>query len=1302
MWIGTPGGLSRYDGYQFKTYQHDPDNPNSLSGNWIRDLYEDREGLLWISAEGGGLNKFDPRTETFTRYPAFPQDPNQLRGDRFFGIFQESSGMFWFAGGGITGVSRFNPTTQTAIRYPTDDPESPNAFQGGAVWDIVQDQASHVWMAAERVLARYDPGTESFTYYALPNPEENHLDTLHLDTQGNLWAGGVTGLYRFDIPSETFTAYPAVGAIEDLLEAEAGDFWIATEGGLIIFDPRTGQVLQNYQHQADQLDSLSSTALTRLYRDRGGLLWIGTKETGLNLYNPREAHFAHYRHNPNSSTTLASGTVNAIESIDENHLWVSADNVLNWVDLTTGQVTRYNLPGKFGTINAIHQDQTGSVWLGLGNLRLYRFNPATKEFAEYPLQTGIDHPTPPKAIIDFYEDEQGALWIVVNQDGFYKLDPARENVQFYQGPTAETPPTAPKGAPPIQPPITDVYADRAGYLWVSMLNGFSRFDPKTGTYQRYRAKAEKSGPDSYMQTLLEDQTGLIWIASREGLIRFDPNTQAVKYYTEKDGLPSNFVAGLLADDAGNFWLSTKKGLSRFTPATETFRNYDRADGLQGNEFSVHAFARAKDGQLFFGGTNGLAAFYPDQIKDDPYAPPVILTDFQLFNQPVTPGDEAPLTVPIWNTQHLTLNYDQNIISFEFAALSYAAPQKNRYRHQLESFESDWTETDSSRRFVTYTNLPAGNYVFRVQATNSDGIWSEQEAALPLTVNPPWWETWWFRSLALVGLIGIVLGGVRWRVRSIEARNHELETQVAERTEELAQSNQALAVAKERAEAASQAKSEFLANMSHELRTPLNGILGYAQILRRSPDLPTHQRDGLNTIYTSGKHLLTLINDVLDLAKIEARRLELHPGEMHLPAFLDSIVGIMQMAAQQKGIRLAYVPGPGLPPYLLADEKRLRQVLINLLGNAVKFTERGQVTFRVSVIPPAHSTLPARVPAGGMSDQIARADAGFEQTRPAHAETVTLRFEVQDTGVGISPEHQEKIFQPFEQVGAASQRAAGTGLGLAISQQLVTLMGGQIQVQSELGHGSTFGFEASFPLTSTAALAAGHASLQRKITGYQGPRRRLLVVDDRPENRLVLLDLLQPLGFEVTLAENGKEGVEQAAALRPDLIFMDLVMPVMMGFEAVAVLRQTPELAKIPIIAVSASAHDMDREESRRVGCDDFLPKPVEADDLFAVLKDQLELEWVFDEPAAEAVEAELVGEPGAALADGEFLPPPQEELEALYELARFGNMERIHERARYLENLSEQYRPFAQKIHQLADEFDDGQIQSLLKQYMGE
>ncbi len=501
-----------------------------------------------------------------------------------------------------------------------------------------------------------------------------------------------------------------------------------------------------------------------------------------------------------------------------------------------------------------------------------------------------------------------------------------------------------------------------------------------------------------------------------------------------------------------------------------------------------------------------------------------------------------------------------------------------------------------------------------------------------------------------------------------------------------QAEMAMQKAMEMAESATRAKSEFLANMSHEIRTPLNGILGYAQILQHDKALTEHQQNGLHIIYSCGEHLLTLINDVLDLSKIEARKMELYVNSFHFPKFLEDIVEICRTRARQKGIVLSYQPLSPLPQVVQADEKRLRQVLLNLVGNAVKFTDRGGVMFKVG-----------SVAAFEAEDSPHAVLASSDSSHP----TPVLRFQIEDTGIGMAADQLEAIFLPFQQVAERTRNIEGTGLGLSISRQLVQMMGGEIKVKSRPGQGSVFWMDLLLPEIEHVSEFRG--SDRRRVIGYEGPRRRILVIDDQATNRAVLTHLLKPLGFEVAEAVNGEDGLNQAYQFRPDMILLDLVMPVMDGFEATRQIRQSADLQDTVVIATSASVFGLDQASSQKAGCNGFLPKPIRKKELLAQLEKSLQVVWIYEEPlqlsqSGSSAATQLEGAI-APIPDLPIVPPPAAEIEILIDLAFMGDIKGLLDRAARLEVSNPEWVPFAMQLRQLAKSFKEREILEFVQQY---
>ena len=817
IWIGTQDGLNRYDGYEFKVYIYDPDESTGLSDDYITALYEDRVGTLWVGTKNGGLNRFDRTTGQFTQYRYDPDDPNSLSHDNVQAVYEDQSGTLWLGTRG-GGLNRFDRDTGQFISYQ-HDPQDPNSLSHNDVSAIAEDHSGFLWIATEGGgLNRFDPRLSQtnpgyFTHYQHDPNNFNSLSadivwSIYLDQMGILWFGTeLGGLNRFDPNAAgggAFTHYQydpldprSIGHkdVNEIVEDASGNLWVGTRGGGLNKFDRETQTFTTYQHNANDPSSLSHDTISSLYFDRAGTLWVGTVGQGINLYNPNTQKFLHLRTEPDNLNSLSYDFVMGVYEDSEGILWVGTiGGGVNAYDQKTGTFTHYKSdPDDSGSISenrvwTIMEDQTGVLWMGTLSGGLNKFNRETQAFTHYRANPDNPNSLSHDLIWTIYRDRQGILWIGTFGGGLDAFDPATETFTHYVS-DSDNPETISQNI------VKAIFEDQSGTLWVGTdEGGLNKFDRETQTFTHYRADPDDphSLSNDRIKAINQDRTGTLWIGTGSGLNRFNPTDETFTHYGEKDGLPNDVIYGILEEngssgEGGYLWLSTNRGLSRFDPQTETFKNYDVRDGLQANEFNAGAFYKSASGEIFFGGVHGVTAFYPEEIKDNPYRPPVVLTDFQIFNESVPVGEDSPLTKSISEAEEIVLSYEDRVFSFEFAALNYIIPEKNQYAYMMEGVDKEWVYS-GDRRFVTYTNLDPGTFTFKVKGTNNDGIWNEEGVSIKIIVTPPFWETNWFRGTVLLAFIGLIAGFYRWRVYAIEQQNRELAMQVAERTKELADAN----------------------------------------------------------------------------------------------------------------------------------------------------------------------------------------------------------------------------------------------------------------------------------------------------------------------------------------------------------------------------------------------------------------------------------------------------------------------------------------------------------------------------------
>ena len=737
MWFATREGLNRYDGYTFVVYKHIPNDPGSPSSNFIQDLMEDDKGYLWI-ATNNGANKFDPATERATRFLHDPNNPNSIGGASVKSIAQDSLGNLWF-GTEDGGLDKLDPTTGRFTHYRND---SDGRFVGRITQVIPGRHPRDIWFVGERGLFHLNQDLGHITRQPATRSGFSAA-SVYEDEIGNLWMLGdspIDGLVKYERQAERFTRYPVgVGAVGGLASTTMGGsanevklaadgqngLWVPSSLGLYYFDRRTERFTYRFQHDESNADSLDSNTVLSVYQDKNGVLWVATENAGLNILDFGQKQFVRYTHRPGDPNSLSAGRVKAIYQDRDGVLWVGFfPRALNRLDRTTGHITHYlpntgeeNSLGPGTTVESIYKDAAGYLWVASGGNGVARFDERTGRFKQY-----VPNPDDPNSLVSSHVytivgDRKGQMW-VGQRGGIGRYDPATDGFTTYR-PVPDNPASRTNAA-------WVIYQDGSGMLWAGTWSGtLIRFDDEAKSFVSY---TPDPGDPHRLQgggifTIHEDRTGTLWLGTLDGLYRHDRRTGAFTRYTETQGLPSSTIRCIQEDRLGRLWLSTWKGISRFDPQTETFRNYDVADGLQSNEFSNGCYQNAA-GEIFFGGTKGFNAFFPDNVRDNPYVPPIAITSFRIFNKPVAIGAQSVLKRAIPYIDALRLSYWDNVFSFEFAALSYINSQKNRYRYKLDNFDPGWSEVDSKQRSATYTNLNPGHYVFRVQGSNSDGVWNE--------------------------------------------------------------------------------------------------------------------------------------------------------------------------------------------------------------------------------------------------------------------------------------------------------------------------------------------------------------------------------------------------------------------------------------------------------------------------------------------------------------------------------------------------------------------------------------------------
>lgn len=1187
MWFGTASGLDRWDGYQFKVYKHDARDTNSLSDNYIEQMFQGPDGKLWIESRAGRFNMYDLTTDKFSRgyldYLRSLSLPDSWllnivawRGDYWF-IYKDK------------GVYHQQPDGRIIPFQPNEG--DMHSISPAPICNARADGDGNCWVVhedgrMEKIDGRLNKVVLNTAILQQTVTPPMSICHIFIDRDNDLWLSS-NGVFKGAIYYSPLTgelkhltqdngpSRLSSNVIQNVIQDSRGDIWMATDhGGVDIVNKKDFSV-KTITHVEDDRKSLPDNSISTVYQDYSGTIWIGTFKSAISYYHQERFQFPQYRRQPGNTSSLPFDDISGFAEDKKGNVWIATNGGgLIYFDRTKGTFRQFRhdpaQPNSLSNnvIVSLKMDKNDKLWIGcyFGGLDCFD----GKKFIHYR-----HDPKNPSSLADdrvmcVYDDAGNDLWVGTLGQGMDRLD--KKTGAFYHY-NISIPGSIKNNY------VSSITEDSRHQLWIGTGYGIDVLDKGSGRFVHYSSDSNGLSSDN-VNHLLCDSHGYMWVGTREGLNIFDPARHRFQSFTSDSGLPDNTIQCIIEDKQHDIWVSTLNGVSRLSGDWSAppgnlhpiFNNFYESDGLQGREFNEKSGLILSDGNMLLGGHNGLNIFDPTRIVHRNFIPPIVLTDLQLFNKIVRPGKpvngHVVLEKSLSSTHQITLRHNDNVFSLEFASLDFFQHTKDKYAYKLDGFDKTWLVTDGKARKATYTNLDAGSYTFRVRAIDEDGNWNSNEASLVIHVLPPFWKTRWAYALYIVVILALLYFARKMVLRRARMRfSLEQERENARNMHEI-----------------DRMKIRFLTNMSHELRTPLSLILAPVEKLLEQPGRQTHVPQ-YEMIRRNARRLLHLVNQLLDFRKMEANELKLNARAGNILQFIKDVSMSFVDLADRKHISFNYIASPISPLYTSFDHDKLERILFNLLSNAFKFTPvNGKVWVEVSTID--------------LNDEEAE-----------------LYIKVRDTGIGIAADQQERIFDRFFQTRIPdSILNQGSGIGLAITLEFVKMHRGRVTVESELNKGSCF--TVMLPckrISIDESIATPAEEIELPATSLPPPqamasnkkKKAVLIVEDNEDFRFYLKDNLKA-NYTIHEASDGRDGWKKALSLHPDLVVSDISMPVMNGIELCKKIRTDPRTKQIPVILLTALTEEHTQLKSLETGASDFIAKPFNFEVLQSRVRNLLE------------------------------------------------------------------------------------------------